>query len=82
MFAYEAEVQTFRVQVLRALTALEESSSQPISLANDQLIRMLVCTLAMLAALNPIQPPRRRNDPPRPEPAQVWQPPSLEPQPM
>ncbi|KAL3153844.1 hypothetical protein ABBQ32_013419 [Trebouxia sp. C0010 RCD-2024] len=58
------------LQVLRALTSLEESVCQPIRLANDQLIRMLVCTLAMLAALNPIQPPRRRKDPRQPAPPQ------------
>ncbi|KAL3140251.1 hypothetical protein ABBQ38_004522 [Trebouxia sp. C0009 RCD-2024] len=58
------------LQVLRALTSLEQSISQPIRLANDQLIRMLVCTLAMLAALNPIQPPRRRSDPLQPAPPQ------------
>ena len=49
------------MQVLRALTALDESSAQHSSLAEGQLLPMLVCTLAMLAALNPIQPPRRHS---------------------
>ena len=59
------------MQVLRALTALQDSSPQPVRLADDQLMGMLVCSLAMLAALNPIQPPRRRSDPPQPVSAQV-----------
>lgn len=59
------------VQVLRALTSLEDSTPQPVRLADDQLISMLVCSLAMLAALNPIQPPRRRTDTPQPMSTQV-----------
>lgn len=59
------------VQVLRALTSLEESTPQQVRLADDQLICMLVCSLAMLAALNPIQPPRRRTDTTQPTSTQV-----------
>ena len=59
------------MQVLRALTALQDSSPQAVKLPDDQLICMLVCSLAMLAALHPIQPPRRRTDPPHPISAQV-----------
>lgn len=67
------------MQVLRALTALDESGPEGSSLASEpQLTCMLVCTLAMLAALNAIQPPRRRSQPPQQTPAHTaQQPPNL-----
>ena len=61
------------MQVLRAWTALQDSSPQSVRLNDDQAICMLVCSLAMLAALKSIQPPRRRTDPPQPMSAQVQQ---------
>lgn len=51
------------MQVLRALTAQEESASKQESISEKQLITMLTIILAMLAALNPIQPPRRPTAP-------------------
>ena len=51
------------MQVLRALTAQEESASKQELISEKQLITMLTVILAMLAALNPIQPPRRPTAP-------------------
>lgn len=51
------------MQVLRALTAQEESASKQDLISEKQLITMLTIILAMLAALNPIQPPRRPTAP-------------------
>ncbi|DBA95944.1 TPA: hypothetical protein ACH3X1_001465 [Trebouxia sp. C0004] len=47
------------LQVLRALTAQDEAEKIQDGLPQDQLITLLTLALAMLAALNPIQPPRR-----------------------
>ncbi len=50
------------MQVLRALTAHDEAEKKQDGIPQDQLITLLTLTLAMLAALNPIQPPRRHTN--------------------
>ncbi len=49
--------------MLRALTAQDEAEKKQDGIPQDQLITLLTLALAMLAALNPIQPPRRHANP-------------------
>lgn len=49
--------------MLRALTAQVEPEKKQDGIPQDQLITLLTLALAMLAALNPIQPPRRHAKP-------------------
>ncbi len=61
--------------MLRALTAQDEAEKKQDGIPQDQLITLLTLTLAMLAALNPIQPPRRHAKPTQ-QPASIQAEPS------
>ncbi|KAA6426675.1 MAG: maternal effect embryo arrest 50 [Trebouxia sp. A1-2] len=63
--------------VLRALTAQDEAEKRQDGIPKDQLITLLTLALAMLAALNPIQPPRRHATPTQ-QPASTQAQPSSE----
>lgn len=63
--------------MLRALTAQDEAEMKQDGAPQDQLITLLTLTLAMLAALHPIQPPRRHTKPTQ-QPASTQAEPSSE----
>jgi len=63
--------------VLRALTAQDEAEKKHDGIPQDRLITLLTLALAILAALNPIQPPRRHAKPTQ-QPASTQAEPSSE----